>query len=229
VPTNPAVRAAIAALTESMAALADDTLDALTAAARDAIPKADFAGITIVELDGRITILAPTDPVVEKVVELQQEFREGPSFEPVSEHGMVIAESLPDDQRWPSDGPAAGQVGIQAQLSVDLHRPDKRRASLDLYSRERWVFTSALEDAELFASHASIVLGYAHATDHFESALSSRKTIGLALGILMERYDLDEDRAFSFLVRVSQDSNIKLREVAADIVAATNVQHDASH
>ena len=33
---------------------------------------------------------------------------------------------------------------------------------------------------------------------------------------------MNEGKAFQFLVRISQDSNVKLREVAADIVAGVN-------
>lgn len=35
----------------------------------------------------------------------------------------------------------------------------------------------------------------------------------------MERYQLDPERAFAFLVRTSQAGNIELHEVAAGIVA----------
>ena len=52
-------------------------------------------------------------------------------------------------------------------------------------------------------------------------ALESRTTIGTAIGILMERYQLDANRVFTFLVRTSQTGNIKLREVAAAVVAET--------
>lgn len=38
----------------------------------------------------------------------------------------------------------------------------------------------------------------------------------------MGRYELDEDRAFAFLTRVSQDSNTKLRDIAARLVQTTN-------
>jgi hypothetical protein len=37
-----------------------------------------------------------------------------------------------------------------------------------------------------------------------EKALATRKVIGAAIGIIMERYELDEDVPSSFLVRVSQ-------------------------
>jgi AmiR/NasT family two-component response regulator len=39
------------------------------------------------------------------------------------------------------------------------------------------------------------------------------------MGILMERFDLDSDRAFEVLKRYSQDSNLKLRDVAKHLVA----------
>jgi len=37
----------------------------------------------------------------------------------------------------------------------------------------------------------------------------------------MERYQLDANRAFTFLVRTSQTGNVKLREVAAGVVRDT--------
>jgi hypothetical protein len=36
--------------------------------------------------------------------------------------------------------------------------------------------------------------------------------------IVMERYQIDEERAFDLLVRISRDSNVKLRDVAVDFV-----------
>jgi hypothetical protein len=38
------------------------------------------------------------------------------------------------------------------------------------------------------------------------------------------RYRLDPDRAFAFLVRTSQNGNVRLREVAATLVADTTRQ-----
>jgi hypothetical protein len=107
-------------------------------------------------------------------------------------------------------------------MGVDLHHPGSGRAALNLYARRTWPFADSAETAELFGSHAALALGYARATDRLQAALGSRKTIGQALGILMERYQIGEDRAFRFLVRVSQESDVKVREVAADLVAELN-------
>jgi AmiR/NasT family two-component response regulator len=56
-------------------------------------------------------------------------------------------------------------------------------------------------------------------------ALDSRKLIGQAQGILMERFKLTEDRAMAYLMRVSQDQNRKLRDVARRVVEHRGVEH----
>lgn len=38
------------------------------------------------------------------------------------------------------------------------------------------------------------------------------------MGILMERIDLDADRAFAILRRYSQDTNTKLRDIAIQLI-----------
>lgn len=55
--------------------------------------------------------------------------------------------------------------------------------------------------------------------EHLRHAVHARQRIGEAVGILMERYGLDHEAAFSYLVRESNQSNTKLRDVAAGIVA----------
>jgi AmiR/NasT family two-component response regulator len=61
-------------------------------------------------------------------------------------------------------------------------------------------------------------MGRAWVSENLNAALSSRTTIGIALGIVMERYGMDQDRAFRYLTRVASSSETKLREVAAHVV-----------
>jgi AmiR/NasT family two-component response regulator len=49
-------------------------------------------------------------------------------------------------------------------------------------------------------------------------AIDARKLVGQAMGILMERFDLNADQAFAVLRRYSQDTNTKLRDVAHELV-----------
>ncbi|KQY56076.1 hypothetical protein ASD11_16540 [Aeromicrobium sp. Root495] len=56
-----------------------------------------------------------------------------------------------------------------------------------------------------------------------KSGLQTRGRVGMALGIIMERYELDEDRAFRLLVRISQHENRKLHTVAEDVIAGRDL------
>jgi AmiR/NasT family two-component response regulator len=65
-----------------------------------------------------------------------------------------------------------------------------------------------------------MTLSYAVEATTLRRAIETRTTIGRAVGILMERYQLSEDRAFAFLARISQDQNVKLRDVAVSVVSS---------
>ena len=54
--------------------------------------------------------------------------------------------------------------------------------------------------------------------ENLEVAVEHRTTIGVALGIVMERLGVEQDQAFSYLKRVSQDSNTKVYDLASTIV-----------
>jgi AmiR/NasT family two-component response regulator len=49
-------------------------------------------------------------------------------------------------------------------------------------------------------------------------AVDARKLVGQAMGILMERFDMNGDQAFAVLRRYSQDTNTKLRDVAQTLI-----------
>jgi hypothetical protein len=75
--------------------------------------------------------------------------------------------------------------------------------------------------ADLLESHSELVLTLTETIEQLEDALEWRGTIGRAIGICMERYSISDEQAFQFLTRLSQDHNIKLRQVAAHLVTAT--------
>ncbi|HYO34227.1 MAG TPA: ANTAR domain-containing protein [Nocardioidaceae bacterium] len=72
---------------------------------------------------------------------------------------------------------------------------------------------------ELFATHAGLAMGRDRTVGGLLVALGTRKVIGQAIGITMARYGIDEERAFEFLIRVSQAENLKLRDVAVGVVS----------
>lgn len=70
----------------------------------------------------------------------------------------------------------------------------------------------------VLAQHASVAMVGAAAESQFQVALASRDIIGQAKGILMRRFDLTGLAAFHLLVRSSQETNVKLTNVAQWVV-----------
>jgi AmiR/NasT family two-component response regulator len=56
-------------------------------------------------------------------------------------------------------------------------------------------------------------------TEHLQRALGSSRQIGMAMGMLMERHRLTQEQACERLRDLSQRSNVKLRDVAEQIVS----------
>jgi GAF domain-containing protein len=198
----------------------EQTLLVLTRGAVGAVPGAMHASITTRRPDGTLETAAATDPLVDKLDARQYDLREGPCYAAATTETIMVSYDLAHDPRWPNYGPAASEAGVHAQLGVLLTDNGKGRSALNLYAARPHEFDAdAIETAELFASHAAVAMGFVHTVSSLSRAVATRQAVGMAVGVLMERYQLDSERAFAFLTRTSQDSNVKLRDVAAQIVA----------
>ncbi|GIM64807.1 hypothetical protein Pve01_84300 [Planomonospora venezuelensis] len=58
-------------------------------------------------------------------------------------------------------------------------------------------------------------------------AVKSQRDIGMAIGLLSSRFDFSTDQAWRTMLRVSQDSNTKVRTVARVLVATHDGTADA--
>jgi AmiR/NasT family two-component response regulator len=102
---------------------------------------------------------------------------------------------------------------------VRLFDADRARGSLNLYSDQVGAFADLGSLADLFREQSAMALAYAQEIQNLKEAVQTRQLIGQAVGIVMERYQLADQRAFAFLARLSQTRNVKLRQVAQEIVA----------
>jgi AmiR/NasT family two-component response regulator len=55
--------------------------------------------------------------------------------------------------------------------------------------------------------------------EQLTEAVEHRTTIGIAIGMLMERFDFDHESAFDYLRRCSQGQNRKLYDICAEFAA----------
>ena len=194
---------------------------ALVASAAGNIPGVDFVSITVHEADHTLYTAAATDPIAEHADSIQYELREGPCYAAVNGERFVLVDNLSAAVQFPRYAPKAVGLGLGAHAAVQL-LDGKRRVGLNLYSRTAGRFNrSTVQFAELFATHAAALLGYAEQVEQLSEALHTRTDIGTAVGILMERYSMDRQQAFAFLSRTSQNRNIKVRVLAQRVIDDT--------
>jgi hypothetical protein len=199
----------------------ETTLDRITSAAVEVLPEVDYASITVKHADGRLETFAPTAELIVDLDAIQYRLQEGPCFEAAVDTVHVTAPELADDPRFPRYGPEAAAAGIHAQAGIRLFDGPGSNGALNLYSVRPGAFEELGGLGQLFTHQSAVALAYAREISELQEAVRTRQLIGQAVGVMMERYGLDDARAFGFLARLSQDNNIKLRVVAERLLEET--------
>jgi GAF domain-containing protein len=203
----------------------EKTIDAVVQFALDALD-CSYAGVAL-RSSSRAEIPAVTDAVVTKIFQFQLDRRSGPLIETMHGSAAVLVRDTHKDDRWPEWAATVAGLGVCSVLDVPLQvgdPPAETVGVLALYSREADGFDQDHEaTAHILARHASVAVTAARRLHNLTAAVDARKVVGQAMGILMERYSLDEDRAFQVLKRYSQESRRKLRDVAEELIGSRNL------
>jgi GAF domain-containing protein len=100
-----------------------------------------------------------------------------------------------------------------------MHTGSRRIGSLNVYSRSMDAFNDSDVDVMgLLAGHATVAIAAAKTRHQLQEALGTRTLIGQAEGILMHAFNIDADKAFAYMRRLSQDQNVKLAKIAETII-----------
>ena len=197
----------------------NELLHLICLAAIDAVPGADYAGITLADRHGRMETTAATQALVHKVDALQYEFKQGPCVDAVHGRWQARSDDLRVDARWPKYGPLAADLGIVSQLGIELFDEPGLIAGLNLYASTVAAFDDdTVEAAMLFAIQATHTLGRVMTQKQLTDAMTASTTIGRATGVVMERFQLSPDRAFELLTRVSRIHDVTLEVLAGQIL-----------
>lgn len=178
--------------------------------------------------NGRPVTVACSDDVAAQVDGVQYQLDDGPCLHAMRDGHMVRIEDTAEKARWPEFEANAAAHGIRSCLALPLRAEGKPVGALNLYAREAWAFgTAEARRAENFAKSASGVLSLAMRLasnaaliDQLRSSLTSRTVIDQALGIIMAREHCNQARAFAILRSASQNSNVKLRDIASAVVTS---------
>ncbi len=177
------------------------------------------ASVTLVRADGGVETTASSADLIEQADDLQYSLAEGPCLRAAEQGGAYLIVDAGTDPRWPRWGPAVAGLGLHSVLSIHLFTDRRVLGALNLYYESKDDFSDdEVEVARVVAAHASVALARLRSERDLWRAIDSRHLIGQAQGMLMERFKLSPEKSFSVLRRYSQQHNIKLSEVAGELI-----------
>jgi len=222
-------------LQEAMAALSryfvgDDTLGASLTRVADlattALPQSDYAGITLL-VNGKPRTAVFTDPDVPDMDQAQYRTGDGPCLDAFRNGQPYQIRSTLERGPWQAFRDVAAEHGVLSTLSMPLIATQGSLGAMNLYAKTVDAFGDAdVETAATFAAQAAFVLANAQAywdardlSENLQQAMISRATIEQAKGIIIASSGASPEQAMQLLIEQSQHENVKLRDLAAQIVA----------
>jgi GAF domain-containing protein len=206
----------------------DETVEAVVQFALQAV-QCKQASVVLVAQGRRPEILAVTAPDLAELYQHQIDAGAGPLLSVIKQQEVLLIPDVATETRWsPQWVEEVLDAGIRSSLHLPLVVAGRAQAVLSLYGEHPHGFdTDDIAVAHILARHATVAIASARHEETMARAVDARKLVGQAMGILMERYDLDGDRAFEVLKRYSQHNNRKLRDVAQHLVDTRRLpQHD---
>jgi GAF domain-containing protein len=202
-----------------------EVLTEITGIARRAMPSIEAASVTLIREDKAFTAAYDGQMALD-ADELQYERGYGPCMDAGRAGQVFLVDDMRSEQRWPDYAQNVLAHGVLSSLSVPLPFQGATIGALNTYGgRPQVVDDSDIELAEEVAAWVAVAVGNAEAAARtsddliqMRTVMMSRACIEQANGILMERHKITEDEAYTILTHASQRTNIKLRDVAEELV-----------
>lgn len=194
----------------------------------DHVTGSQYAGITLAEKRKLVRSVVATHRFPMILDAIQNRSGEGPCLTAAWEHHVMHIADLHSEQRWPHyRRHALEQTPVRSILSFELFADGSSMSALNFYADRPHAFDQeSVELGTVYATHIALAWSMMRRQDQFRSALASRDIIGQAKGVIMERFGIDAVEAFQLLTRVSQQSNIKLIEIARALIES---EHPLKH
>jgi GAF domain-containing protein len=200
-------------------------LQEIAAVAQRSLPGGPETSVTLLTGDSATTVVH-SGALALALDEVQYGRHGGPCLHAAETGETVEIIDTRSDTRWPDFAGDAARNGCLSCLSLPLPLHEGVSGALNIYAGRPAAFDDRSRGfAERFATYAAVVTGnmlvFESALDrirNLEVALASRAVIDQAKGVLMERFKMTPDQAFQALVRVSMETNTKVRDIAERFV-----------
>jgi GAF domain-containing protein len=183
-------------------------------------------GMALRERGRPVSATACSDPLASEADRVQYQSGDGPALHALRHARAVNVHDMATANGWPRFCRQAASLGIRSCYAVPLISGTEPVGALVLYARRPGAFgPEETRRADRFARHASGALtlslrmaSCADQNDQLRSSIVSRTVIDQALGVIMATERCPQDKAFALLRSVSQNTNVKIRDLAATIV-----------
>ncbi|MCU1495512.1 MAG: hypothetical protein JWO62_3276 [Acidimicrobiaceae bacterium] len=206
---------------ELLTRLADRCVDVLDVAA---------AGIMLVAPEGDLRVIASSSEAMRVLELFELQAQEGPCVDCYRTGQPAVNQDLATvNGRWPLFAAEALGAGFRSVHALPMRLRGTIIGALNLFRIDQGEMTPAdVDAAQALADVATIGIlqhrGAAEAqvvNEQLNHALNSRVVIEQAKGMVAERESLDMEQAFARLRKHARSHNLRLVDVARDIIAGT--------
>ncbi len=198
--------------------------DAMCTSTVEFVDGCDHASLML-RRSGRNRTVAASDDVAREIDAIENALGEGPCLDAIdeSEPDQHICSDLTTGSQWPRLATAIlERTEVRGMAGFRIRQDGQKVGALNVFSDTPGALTDhSLEQAIMLTAFASVAMA---ALDRGEEAttlrrgLESNREIGKAIGLLMAMNDIDDDQAFQMLSKVSQEMNVKLAQVASQVI-----------
>jgi ANTAR domain/GAF domain len=194
--------------------------------AKTAMPGVDEVSITLVRGERPFTA-AYTGELALVADELQYERGYGPCVDAGLSGTELSIPDMREETRWPDYAAAVVPLGVLSSVSLPLPVQTEVVGALNCYSGSPGPLDDAVGPGREIASYIAVAVSNALAhrdsvafAADMQAAMASRAVIEQAKGVIMAQNRCTADEAFEILRRASMGRNVKLRDLAGNIVDA---------
>ncbi|MEU7583990.1 GAF and ANTAR domain-containing protein [Streptomyces sp. NPDC041068] len=203
----------------------DDFLCGLAEQAMRNAPKADGCGITL-QRAGRFLTVTSAGTSAPALDEKQYGLDDGPCLQALRTGEEVPVSDLMEEQRWGAYPAHAVATGTRSSLSLPIAPRSDTAGAFNLYSPVPHGFDDTdLPALRTLAAQATGAIELARRmarsrqfTSDVRQAVRSRGVIDQAIGIIMAQQRCPSAEAFAILRGASQNRNLKLRDLCAELI-----------
>ena len=203
----------------------ESVYESLCMAAVELVDGCDHASLML-RRHGRAVTAAASDETAEKIDQIETALGEGPCLDAIDDEQPdqhICADLTNGGGEWPALTAQILEVTtVKGMAGFRLRLDGQKVGALNVFSDEAGALDEhSLEQAVMLVAFASVTLA---ALDRGEEAttlrrgLESNREIGKAIGLLMAMHRISDDEAFDMLAKVSQEMNIKVAEVANQVI-----------